>query len=411
MTFASQLGMTKGEAARNPEAVAKHILDQTLANVEQAADQIKRTAKPSQGDLFGEENKPQDEFAKERIEAAKTQRIARADEEEFGAPIEGEEKTEEVAPAPVNQKEETVVAPDVSTEHVAQTQEGSTIKDFFDSIQSASETEESQKRHGESKNTAAGAMLSYDIVAPGETTSPGAKKMLDYLAKRVGGLDKLNELLTALKTATSDQQSRLFERNNLPDLTSRRGMDEFRDQVQQYVDSIGGSEQGIRLPTKNIPSPFHGRTIPYTETITSTGVTTQTRGPSTEGKPRRPVQGTTETEHVIVDRKLRNAFLILKQALTSGKKLSPQQSAAVTYLNSTNRSTIGQAIADLAFDLAYGEIDPKEHGANSTFFGEGGKFAKAFQEWVVANLDQGTVDTLNEMVAGAFAQPCREREV
>lgn len=399
MTFASQLGMTKGEAARNPEAVAKHILDQTLANVEQAADQIKRTAKPSQGDLFGEENKPQDEFAKERIEAAKTQRIARADEEEFGAPIEGEEKTEEVAPAPVNQKEETVVAPDVSTEHVAQTQEGSTIKDFFDSIQSASETEESQKRHGESKNTAAGAMLSYDIVAPGEKSSPGAKKMLDYLAKRVGGLDKLNELLTALKTATSDQQSRLFERNNLPDLTSRRGMDEFRDQVQQYVDSIGGSEQGIRLPTKNIPSPFHGRTIPYTETITSTGVTTQTRGPSTEGKPRRPVQGTTETEHVIVDRKLRNAFLILKQALTSGKKLSPQQSAAVTYLNSTNRSTFGQALADLAFDLAYGAIDPKEHGANSTFFGEGGKYAKAFQEWIVANLDQGTVDTLNEMVA------------
>lgn len=400
MTFASQLGMTKGEAARNPEAVAKHVLDQTLANVEQATDQIKRTAKPMQGDLFGEENKPQDEFAQERIEAAKTSRRERADEEEFGAPIAGEETTE-AAPAatPVTQKEETVVAPDVSTEHVAQTQEGSTIKDFFDSIQSASETEESQKRHGESKNTAAGAMLSYDIVAPGETTSPGAKKMLDYLAKRVGGLDKLNALLTALKTATPDQQSRLFERNNLPDLTSRRGMDEFRDQVQQYVDSISGSEQGVRLPTKNIPSPFHGRVIPYTETITSTGVTTQTRGPSTEGKPRRPVQGTTETEHVIVDRKLRNAFLILKQALGSGKKLSPQQSAAVTYLNSTNRSSFGQALADLAFDLAYGEIDPKEHGANSTFFGEGGKYAKAFQEWIVANLDQGTVDTLNDMVA------------
>jgi len=397
MTFASQLGMTKGEAARNPEAVAKHILDQTLANVEQAADQIKRTAKPMQGDLFGEENKPQDEFAKERIEAAKTSRRERADEEEFGAPIEGEET--EAAPAPVAQKEETVVAPDVSTEHVAQTQEGSTIKDFFDSIQSTSETEESQKRHGESKNTAAGAMLSYDIVAPGETTSPGAKKMLDYLAKRVGGLDKLNALLAALKTATPDQQSRLFERNNLPDLTSRRGMDEFRDQVQQYVDSIGGSEQGVRLPTKNIPSPFHGRTIPYTETITSTGVTTQTRGPSAEGKPRRPVQGTTETEYVLVDRKLRSAVLILKQALGSGKKLSPQQSAAVTYLNSTNRSTFGQALADLAFDLAYGAIDPKEHGANSTFFGEGGKYAKAFQEWIVANLDQGTVDTLNEMVA------------
>ena len=400
MTFASQLGMTKGEAARNPEAVAKHILDQTLANVDQAIDQLKRTAKPMQGDLFGaEDNKAQDEFAQQRIEQSKTARRERADEE-FGAPIAGEETTEAApAPAPTNQKEETVVAPDVSTEHVAQTQEGSTIKNFFDSIQSASETEESQKRHGESKNTAAGAMLSYDIVAPGETTSPGAKKMLDYLAKRVGGIAKLNELLAALKEATPDQQSRLFERNNLPDLTSRRGMDEFRDQVQQYVDSIGGSEQGVRLPTKNIPSPFHGRTIPYTETVTSTGVTTQTRGPSAEGKPRRPVQGTTETEHVLVDRKLRNAVLILKQALSSGKKLSPQQQAAVNYLNSTNRSSFGQALADLAFDLAYGSIDPKEHGANSTFFGEGGKYAKAFQEWITANLDQGTIDTLNEMVA------------
>lgn len=397
MEFGSQLGMTKGEAARNPEAVAKYILDKTLANVEQAADQVKRTARPMQGDLFGEGNKPQDEFAKERVEAAKTARRERADQEEFGAPIEGEETTE-AAPAPVNQKEETVVAPDVSTEHVAQTEEGAVVKDFFDNIQSTSETEESQKRHGESKNTAAGAMLSYDIVAPGEKSSPGAKKMLDYLAKRVGGMTKLRDLLVALREASPAAQSRLFERNNLPDLTSRRGMDEFRDQVQQYVDSIGGSEQGVRMPTKNVPSPFHGRTIPYTETITSTGVTTQTRGPSAEGKPRRPVQGTTETEYVLVDRKVRNAVLILKQALGSGKKLSPQQSAAVTYLNSTNRSTFGQALADLAFDLAYGAIDPKEHGANSTFFGEGGKYAKAFQEWVVANLDQGTVDTLNEMV-------------
>jgi len=399
MEFGSQLGMTKGEAARNPEAVAKYILDKTLANVEQAADQIKRTARPMQGDLFGAgDNKAQDEFAKERIEAAKTAQRERADQEEFGAPVEGEETIEAAAPAPVNQKEETVVAPDVSTEHVAQTEEGAVVKDFFDNIQSASETEESKKRHGESKNTAAGAMLSYDIVAPGEKSSPGAKKMLDYLAKRVGGMTKLRDLLVALREASPDAQSRLFARNNLPDLTSRRGMDEFRDQVQQYVDSIGGSEQGVRMPTKNVPSPFHGRTIPYTETITSTGVTTQTRGPSAEGKPRRPVQGTTETEYVLVDRKVRNAILILKQALSSGKKLSPQQSAAVTYLNSTNRSTFGQALADLAFDLAYGEIDPKEHGANSTFFGEGGKYAKAFQEWVVANLDQGTIDTLNEMV-------------
>ena len=138
-------------------------------------------------------------------------------------------------------------------------------KDFFDNIQSSSETEGSRQRHGESKNTAAGAMLGYDIAAPGETTSAGARKMLDYLAKRVGGMTKLRDLLVAMREASPDQQSRLFERNNLPDLTSRRGMDEFRDQVQQYVDSIGGSEQGVRLPTKNIPSPFYNRIIPYTD--------------------------------------------------------------------------------------------------------------------------------------------------
>jgi hypothetical protein len=399
--YARDLNMTPGEAASNPEAVAKEMRDRAIERIDRAIDQIKRKANPTQGDLFGaEDNKAQDEFAQQRIEQAKTARMERADEEEFGAPIEGEEETSlsEQEKKIENELPPEAKAPKEDTEHVTQTEEGATLKDFFDNIKSSSKTEGSQQRHGESKNTVTEAMLEYDIALPGETKSSGAKKMLDYLAKRVGGIDKLNELLAALRSATPDQQSRLFERNNLPDLTSRRGIDEFRDQVRQYVDSIGGTEQGVRVPTKNIPSPFYGKVIPYTETITSTGVVTQTRGPSAEGKPRRPVQATTETEHVIVDRKLRNAFLILKQALSSGKKLSPQQHAAVNYLNSTNRSTFGQALADVAYDLAYGSIYPKAHGANTTFFGEGGKYAMDFRDWIVANLDQGTVDILNDLI-------------
>jgi len=402
MEFGHQLGMTKGEAAKNPEAVAKYVLDQTLANVEQAADQIKRTAKPSQGDLFGGgDEKETDANKAARLEEIKRRREERqTKEDEFGAPIEGEEET---SLSKEDEKIESELPPEAKapkndTEHITKTEEGATLKDFFDNIKSSSETEGSQQRHGESKNTVTEAMLEYDIALPGETKSSGAKKMLDYLAKRVGGMDKLNALLAALREATPAQQSHLFEKNNLPDLTSRRGIDEFRDQVRQYVDSIGGSEQGARIPTKNIPSPFSGKIIPYTETITSTGVVTQTRAPSAEGRPRRPVQATTETEHVIEDRKLRNAFLILKQALGSGKKLSPQQHAAINYLNSTNRSTFGQALADVAYDLAYGSIYPKAHGANNTFFGEGGKYATDFKDWIVANLDQGTVDILDKLI-------------
>jgi hypothetical protein len=91
---------------------------------------------------------------------------------------------------------------------------------------------------------------------------------------------------------------------------------------------------------------------------------------------------------------------MLKQALTARGGLSDRQHAAINYLfKNKNRDTFGEALADLAFDLAYFTIDPKHHGANSTFFGEGGKYAQDFREWVVQNLDPSTVDILNTMVA------------
>ena len=98
----------------------------------------------------------------------------------------------------------------------------------------------------------------------------------------------------------------------------------------------------------------------------------------------------------INDNKLRAAALILKQ-MTG--KISPQAQAAITYLTNLNRATFGDAIRDLAFDLAYFEINPKNYGAGSTFYKEGGKYAQDFRAWIEANLDANTVDLLNELVA------------
>jgi hypothetical protein len=284
-------------------------------------------------------------------------------------------------------------------EHIPQTEEGGIISDFFDSIKLQSSEEDSAKRHRSSKNTAANTLLEYDIAEPGQKSSEGASKMLDYLASQVGGVEKLKDLISALYNASPAQQSRMFEKLYLPDLTTIRGMDKFRDEVQQFVEDLHSTGEGINLLTREMPSPFYGRPIPYTETVTTVGITTQT-SKFESGKPRAPNQAETETEHVIVDRKLRNAVLMLKQALTARGGLSDRQHAAVNYLfKNKNRDTFGEALADLAFDLAYFTIDPKHHGANSTFFGEGGKYAQDFREWVVQNLDQSTVDILNAMVA------------
>lgn len=643
MTYGSQLGMTKGEAARNPEAVAKHILDQTLANIEQATEQLKRRAKPSQGDMFGEGErkaaeltadqkagllkgeqgemigdttdpatiarmeliKKQEEIEKRRKDVAYevtqttpqqrleilTQREAdlkrkhqdalaehkrladlgaRPVEERFARPSGSEinrakalavsynkelndtrkeiaktqkeaetytppvqakvaetaapttvestqeqpklfEDVKQARPEPLTvtsekqaqreqylSKEEqenisaakenrladatekdlkaAVVIRDValkklraleaslqeaaakdapksqidkimsdievakqeyrvaaievadiydvleskgvkfksadvsqkldedeeiktSTEHIPQTEEGGIISDFFDSIQPQSNEEASVVRHGSSKGTAAKTMLLYDIAEPGQKSSEGAQKMLDYIASQVGGVEKLKDLISALYNATPAQQSRMFEKLGLPDLTTIRGMDKFRDEIQQFVDDLNSSGEGINLLTRSMPSPFYGRPIPYTETITTVGIVTQT-SEFESGKPRQPNQVETETEHVLTDRKLRNAVLMLKQALGVGKGLSDRQHAAINYLfKNKHRDSFGDALADLAFDLAYGVIDPDQHGKNSTFFGEGGEYARDFREWVVLNLDQSTVDILNQMVA------------
>lgn len=290
-------------------------------------------------------------------------------------------------------------APLVDTEHVVQTEEGGKIKGFFDAIQSVSDSPAEQERHGNSKNTAADTMLEFDIAQPGETTSAGSQQMLDYLARRVGGQDQLDKLLSALQSATPETQSALLQKAGLPDLTTRRGMDEFSAQVQSYVDQMVATGEG---PLANIrtskmrPSQVTGTKLPYQETITTTSIVTQAFETPTGVKPRRPNQATKEVVRDINDNKLRAAALILKQ-MTG--KISPQAQAAITYLTNLNRTTFGDALRDLAFDLAYFEIDPKHYGAGSTFYKEGGKYAQDFRAWIEANLDANTVELLDELIA------------
>jgi len=315
-----------------------------------------------------------------------------------------EEKTQETKPAEVVRKgvpppAKFVRAPTTDTEHVVQTEEGGKIKGFFDSIQSASDSPAEQERHGNSKNTAADTMLEFDVVQPGETTSAGAQQMLDYLARRVGGQEKLNALLAALSNASPDGQSRLLANAGLPDLTTRRGMDEFSAQVQTYVDQMMASGEGAlsNIRTSRMrPSQVTGTKIPYQETITTGATTTSTYATPVAGKPRRPSQNIKEIVRDINDNKLRAAALILKQ-MTG--KISPQAQAAITYLTNRNRETFGDALRDLAFDLAYFEIDPKHYGANSTFYKEGGKYAQDFRAWIETNLDPATLELLDELVA------------
>jgi hypothetical protein len=310
------------------------------------------------------------------------------DFEEFGAEVE-EETPATPEPVQYDQKGEPIRAPDLSVEHVAQTDEGQQVKDFFGLIQPIAETPTEQERHSSSKNVAAKVMLQYDIAAPGETTSPGAKTMLKYLTARVAGADSFKALMDALRRASPEEQGRLFTKAGLPDLTTRRGIEQFSDEVREYVSQLSGRDTGVGMPKSGV----------YTERITTGTAVTQKFGKTAEGKPRRPSQGVTENEHVIADAKLRGALLAIKQAFNAGVKMSPQMSAAMTYLNNLNRKTFGEAMSALAYDLAYYEVDPKYFNANYGYFGEGGRYANNFRDWIRQNLSESTLATLDEMVA------------
>ena len=321
------------------------------------------------------------------------------EDEEFGAgPI--DELYEEEAPVAPVEEEAPAKAPeeDSSAEIDTRTVEGRVIKDFFDSIKSASDSEQEQQRHGESKNVAAKTLLQYDIAKPGEETSAGIKAMLKYLTSRVGGADKFNALLEAMRDASPEQQARLFVNAGLPNLTTRRGMEEFSDEVRSYVSQLSGKETGVDVSEPGV----------YKETITTGETVTQTFGKTPEGAPREPSQGVKEREHKLRDRNLYGAVLAIKQAQAAGAKLSKAATAALSYLNNLNRKTFGQALHALAYDLAHYEINQEIkkknpnhknlYGTNYGFFGEGGEHAENFRTWIAENLGESTLDTLNDMV-------------
>ena len=381
-------GMSSGQALKNRDSIIQNYVQKSNAEIDQAIDMLRRGVgqpRAMQSGLFESSEEP-DNKPKPKKEPV---------EEDLY-----EDEAEDKEEVRYDQKGNPIRAPKVDTEHVPQTAEGSRIKGFFDSIQSVSDSPAEQERHGNSKNTAANTMLEFDVAQPGETTSAGAQQMLDYLARRVGGQEQLNALLDALQNADPETQSDLLKKAGLPDMTARRGMDQFSSQVQEYVDQMMASGEGA-LPnirtSKMRPSQVTGTKIPYQETITTGALVTSAYATPKDGKPREPSQAIREVVRDINDNKLRPAALILKQMI--GTKVSAPAQAAITYLTNRNRTTFGDALRDLAFDLAYFEVNRKHYGAGSTFYREGGEYAQDFRAWIAANLDPATLELLDELVA------------
>ena len=416
--FAPTVGMTGQEGFFNPAKVAELFLQKQQQEITDAIEAVRGKAEPRamQGNLFAQQEAEAQQARETELQrlrdAEKAEREQKKAEEEFlgresdaadAAEAAGVATEEIAAEAPVEAaqpaKAEPTKAPPIDTEHAQQTEEGQAILGFFDAVQPASESASEQEKHSFPKNTAANTLLEYDLAKPGETTTPGLQTALRYLANRVGGMDTFRELVNALKGASPAQQSRLFVRAGLPDLTTRRGMEEFSKQVQEYFEQLPGKGEGVQLPRKSMPSKVTGTPIPYTEQI-SQGVTeTDVFSPLESGKPRRPGQRVVTKEYAVSDTKLRAAVRVLREMADIGGKLSAPAKAALSYLRNRNRNSFGDALRDLAFDLAMFELDSKNYGANSTFYGEGGRYALDFRTWIEQNLDKNTVDLLNELVA------------
>ena len=409
------VGMTTAEGFANPKKVADLYSAQQEREIAEAIQRLQSTGQPRamQGDMFAPQRKEEaDAAAAERQRAADEQKAmleGRAAEretkrDEFGAPVEGEPIAEEVlaeeavAETPIERE----TAPAVNTEHIVQTNEGQQIKDFFDAIQPASATPAEQEKHRAPKNAASSALLEFDIAKPGEATSPGVQAALRYLANRVGGIDSFQELLSRLQAAPAELQSGMFKRAGLPDLTTRRGMEEFSGQVQSYLDQSSGKGTGVQISKKSAAAPATGSfrgVMPYTEDISQGVSETVEYAPLSSGKPRRPEQRTISKTYKISDTKLRSAVRVLREMVQLGGKLSAAAKAASTYLQNTNRETFGDALRDVAYDLAMFELDSRNYGANSTFYGEGGKYAQEFRTWIEQNLDAETIKLLDDLIA------------
>ena len=411
MRLGRSANMNAAQSMANRDALVAEAKKRTLETIDQAIAGLPSVGQPRamQGDLFGSASQRTTEKPTEKsaeLEETLTALLLGEDpRQDFGAEEAGATpKTKTTEQKLVSQKE-TETAPLVSTEHINDTQEGKLVNRFFDALVSSTDSPGEVDKHTALKGAVRKDVLSYDIAKPGETKSLGLREALDYIGSLVGGRDKLNAMIEQLEQNKSPSvQQAIFNRFGLPNLTSRRGLEGFASRVGKELDELpimrkqtGDERTGVQVSTKNVPAPATGKfigVIPYESEIETTPIKAKERGPSPEGKPRRPSLNDQEPKRFVVqDTKLRTAWRTIKQLIAARGAPSAEQLAAKNYMENPGRETFGDALNDLAYDIATNEA------ANSTFYGEGGKYAVAFQKWINDNLDQSTVDILNDLVA------------
>ena len=324
------------------------------------------------------------------------------------------------------QVKETIKAPETDTEHVFETKEAKLIKRFLDFVKPATKpgSDEAQK-HTSLKDVIYKMLAGFDIVKPGETTTPGMQSILGYLQDTAGGKNNFEKLVSFLETATSAAQGDVLKESGFPDLTTRRGMEAFNRDVKRFINSLGAEKlggQGVKIPFAKLP---------YETEVTGTTKKAVTPPITPKGDLRRPSMKQEGKPYKISDTKLRGAWTTLKQMFESRSKVSPEMEAARNYITNPSRKSFGFVLADLAHDIAnwdafleakysmraadVKELTPAERnklpqteaqskmetdfGRNNTFYGEGGMYSENFQRWIEQNLDPKTVAALNSMIA------------
>ena len=396
MRIGRSFGLNAKESIDQKQDLATQYVQRSSASIDQAIDELSKQEKGQsramQGDLFASKGPP-----KVGVTAPKTS----VDEDIEQMFI--DEKTAEPETTEQETQKETVKAPDVSTEHVETTGAGSLIKRFFDAIRSSSTKSDEQTKHGAVRDIARDSFLNYDITEPGQTSSPGINAAFQYLADLVGGQQKFNDLLSKLEVSDPATQRALLLSRGLPDLTSRKAMDAFSTSIGKELEELpvikalppGTERTGVSVPTQNRVAPATGNAkgiIPHVAEVTVHTKKAAEHGTTPEGKPRRPNITEGEKKYVVEDTKLRSAWRFIKQLIANRGTPSVEALAAKNYMDNPGRETFGDVLNDLAYDLAY------EEPANHTFYGEGGKYALAFQKWINENLDKSTVDTLNNLI-------------
>ena len=370
--------------------------------------------KPAKRQKVSKATEDTDEEAAAKIESAILAREIfkkrEPETEEFGAPDAqaAEEPEVDTSTEKGDQKGAPVRAPTKENEldHIAATTEGVFIKDFFESIKAQTESSKETQRHGEALSSAAKQMLEFDIATRGQRTSKGIQQMFAYLAERVGSVDGLRNMLNALHNATPKEQSSIFAKNKLPDLTTRRGMDVFRYQLESFLDQLSKpAEGGVRFGAFGI---YRGKPVKGVfTTFKQTMVQPEAMG---SGQPRQAYLQEEEITHVVHDFKLRAGKLRLDQAIDTKSKLSPSQMAAATYFNNKVRNSFGEALRDVSYDVANYELDPDGFGRGYVFINEGGKAALNFKSWIEENADQSTITIMNDLIADYKATALQNAE-